>query len=130
LEEAREEIREAGGDVVALFHYRAEPTRNFCRQRKVSFDCFGDPDMQGYVEVGLDEFSVREQVSPKLALGAIRAASKGAVVGGKWAHVNQRPGTFVVGTGGEVLYAHYNSEQSDHPAVDDVIEAVRQGVPG
>jgi peroxiredoxin len=127
LEEARDEIREAGGDVVAIFHYRAEPTRNFCRKRKVSFDCLGDPDMKGYVAVGLDEFSRREQMSPKLAIGAIRAATKGAVTGAPpYEHVNQRPGTFVVGSDGTIVFAHYNREQSDHPSLERMLEAVKR----
>jgi peroxiredoxin len=127
LDQARDEIRAAGGDVVAIFHYRAGPTRNFCRQREVELDCYGDPEMEGYLATGLDQFSVREAVSPKIALGAIRAAGKGAIAGVPKGNLNQRPGTFVVGTDGSVLFAHYNRDQSDNPDVADVVEAVRAG---
>ena len=34
--------------------YRAGPTRNFCRQRKVQLDCYGDPDRVLYRAVGLE----------------------------------------------------------------------------
>jgi hypothetical protein len=127
LDQARDEIRAAGGDVVAIFHYRAAPTRNFCRKREVALDCYGDPEMEGYLATGLDKFSAREQMSPKLALGAIRAATKGAVAGAPGGNLNQRPGTFVVGMDGTLLFAHYNREQSDNPKIDDVLDAVRLG---
>ncbi len=127
MDQARDEIRAAGGEVVAIFHYRAAPTRNFCRQREVELDCYGDPDMEGYLATGLDQFSAREAFSPKIALGAIRAAGKGAVAGVPKGNLNQRPGTFVVGTDGSLLFAHYNREQSDNPDIEDVLDAVRRG---
>jgi peroxiredoxin len=127
LDEAREEIREAGGDVVAIFHYRAEPTRNFCRQRKVSLDCYGDPEMESYIATGLDRFSIREQVKPKLVIATLRAARKGAVAGAPKGNEDQRPGTFVISPDGGVLFAHYNSDMSDHPPMDQILEAVRIG---
>ncbi len=117
--------------MVCVFMYRAHPTRNFCRQREVGLECLGDPERAAFRAVGLARGGVRELASPKVALGAIRAASHGAVVGDpQGGDVRQMPGTFVVGTDGEIRYAHYNRDQSDNPPIEAVLAAVRAAVQG
>ena len=125
MDQAREEIRSAGGDVVAVFMYRAQPTRNFCRQRGVELECLGDPERALYEAVGLERGGVRELYTPKIGIRAIAAARKGAVVGKPEGDVRQMPGTFVVGTDGRILFAHYNPDQSENAKMEDVLEAVR-----
>ena len=127
MDRAREEIGAAGGDVVAVFMYRAQPTRNFCRQRKVQVECLGDPDRAAYRAVGLERGGMREMASPRVALGTLRAARHGALAGNpKGGDVLQMPATFVVAPDGTVAYAHYNRDQSDNPPIDAVLEAVRR----
>ena len=109
-----------------MFQYRAEPTYNFCRKRKVPFDCLGDPEREGYHAVGLEKGSMREYIGPQLVTGFVRAARRGAFAGNpKGGDVSQRPGTFVVGTDGRVALAHYNKDSSDNPAIAAVLEAIR-----
>ena len=112
--------------MVSVFQYRAEPTRNFCRQRKVELECLGDPAKEGYDAVGLERGGVKEIASPKVALGALRAASKGQLPGKPEGDRLLMPATFVIGTDGKVRYAHYNADQSDNPPMDAVIEAVQR----
>lgn len=127
MDQAREEIRAAGGDVVAVFQYRAKPTRNFCRQRGVSFDCLGDPERDAYGAVGLERGSVKEYLGPQMAKRLIGAATSGHVVGDpKGGDVSQRPGTFVVGPDGRVRLAHYNRDSSDNPPNEVILDAVRE----
>jgi peroxiredoxin len=127
LGEHYDEIRDAGGDVLAIFQYRAEPTFHFCRKRDVPFDCLGDPEREGYHAVGLERGPAREYAGPQLAMAFLRAARKGAVVGNpQGGDVAQRPGTFVVSSEGTVLYAHYNKDSADHPRIKDVLDSVRR----
>jgi peroxiredoxin len=126
LGEHHEEIRAAGGDVVAIFQYRAEPTFHFCRKRGVPFDCLGDPEREAYHAVGLERGSAKEYVGPQLAKGFLRAARHGALAGNpQGGDVAQRPGTFVVSPEGTVLFAHYNKDSADHPPLDEMLAAVR-----
>jgi peroxiredoxin len=128
LDRAHEEIRSTGGEVVCVFMYRAAPTRNFCRQRKVDLECLGDPDRRGYEAVGLERESFGRLFSPRVGIAALRAARHGAHAGNpQGGDTRQMPGTFVVGTDGAVLYAHYNRDQSDNPPIEDVLAAVRLG---
>jgi len=126
LDQAHDEIRAAGGDVICVFMYRAEPTRNFCRKRGVDLECLGDPDREAYRAVGLGRGGLSEIASPKVAIGALRAARHGAVAGAReGGDARQMPGTFVVADDGKVLFAHYNRDQSDNPKIADVVKAVQ-----
>jgi peroxiredoxin len=126
LGEAYEDLRAAGGDVVAVFQYRAEPTYHFCRKRGVPFDCLGDPQREGYHAVGLERGPAKEYIGPQLAKGFLRAARHGAFGGSpQGGDVAQRPGTFVVSPEGKILYAHYHRDSADNPPIGEVLSAVR-----
>jgi peroxiredoxin len=125
LGEAYDEIRAAGGDVVAVFQYRADPTFHFCRKRDVPFECLGDPEREGYHAVGLERGGAREVIGPQLAKGFLRAARHGALPGVPKGDTAQRPGTFVVAPDGTIAYAHYNKDSADNPPIGDVLAAVR-----
>jgi peroxiredoxin len=131
LDRAHEEIRSLGGEVVCVFMYRAAPTRNFCRQRKVGLECLGDPEREGYHAVGLERGGAVQMLSPRVGIATLRAARHGAVVGDpQGGDTRQMPGTFVVATDGHLMFAHYNRDQSDNPRMDEVLEAVRLGSSG
>lgn len=122
---AHEEIRSLGGDVVAVFQYRAEPTFHFCRRRDVPFDCLGDPDREAYRAVGLERGGPLEYLGPSAAVGWLKAAAHGNFAGVPAGDTSQRPGTFVVAPDGSVAFAHYNRNSADNPPNKKVIEAVR-----
>jgi len=122
---AHEEIRALGGDIVAVFQYRAEPTSHFCRQRGVPFDCLGDPDREAYHAVGLESGGPLEYMGPRAMLGWVRAAAHGKFGGLPKGDVSQRPGTFVIARDGTVAFAHYNRNSADNPSNEEVIAAVR-----
>jgi len=129
LGKAHEEIRALGGDVVAVFQYRAEPTFHFCRRRGAPFDCLGDPEREAYQAVGLEDGGLLEYMGPRAAVGWLKAASHGNFGGAPKGDVAQRPGTFVVAPDGTVAFAHYNRNSADNPSNAQVIEAVREAAP-
>jgi len=129
LGEAYEKFRAARADIVAIFQYRADPTFHFCRKREVPFDCLGDPERQGYHAVGLERGGAREYIGPQLVKGFVRAARHGALPGKPEGDVAQRPGTFVVGTDGRVLYAHYNKDSADNPDTAELLRVVQALAP-
>jgi hypothetical protein len=69
---------------------------------------------------------VKEYLGPKVWLRWPRAARVGAHVGKPQGDVAQRPGTFVLDTGGRVVFAHYNGDSTDNPRSEDVVEAVKR----
>jgi peroxiredoxin len=122
---AHEEIRALGGDVVAVFQYRAEPTFHFCRKRGVPFECLGDPDREAYHAVGLERGGPLEYMGPSAAVGWLKAAAHGNFGGAPKGDVAQRPGTFVMAPDGTVALAHYNRNSADNPSNAELIDAVR-----
>lgn len=125
MDGARDEIRAAGGDVLAVFQYRAAPTRNFCRQRNVDLDCFGDPERVAYKAAGLERGSLVQFVGPQLMPKYLNAMRKGSLPGIPVGDTAQLPGTFVVAPDGTVAFAHYNKDSGDNPPTEDLIAAVR-----
>lgn len=125
LGEAHDEIRAVGGNVVAIFQYRAESTHSFCRGRSVPFECLGDPGRGAYRAVGLGRGTWKEYLGLRVFRQRRRAREAGARQGlPRGGDVAQRPGTFVVDTNGNVVFAHYNEDSTDNPAVADVLAAV------
>jgi peroxiredoxin len=126
LDQAREEVRRLGGGIVAVFQYRAEPTRSFCRRRGVDLDCLGDPEREGYRAVGLERGSVMAWAGPQMAKRTVEAIASGhGMKPAKGGDVTQLPGTFVVGADGRVAFAHYNRDAADNPENEAVIAALR-----
>jgi peroxiredoxin len=124
LGQRHDDIRAAGGEVVAIFQYSAESTQSFCDSRGVPFDCLGDPARVGYRAVGLGRGPRSEYLGWNVSRKWRRANKVGARVGIPRGDVAQRPGTFVVDTDGRTAFAHYNRDSTDNPSVDAVLDAV------
>jgi len=126
LDQARGEIRAAGGEVVAVFQNRGGDARAFCNERRVGLDCLGDPRREGYGAVALKKGSWKEYIGPAIMMRQLQAIRSGYRPGAPKGDVSQRPGTFVVGTDGLIVFAHYNRDSSDNPTTDAVLAAVRE----
>jgi peroxiredoxin len=64
---AAAEFDAAGAEVIAVFQYSAEATRDFCASRKVPFECLGDPLREAYGEVSLGRAKRKQVLSLKIA---------------------------------------------------------------
>jgi peroxiredoxin len=124
------EFDAAGAEVIAVFQYSAEATRDFCASRKVPFECLGDPLREAYGEVSLGRAKRKQVLSLKIARRYVTALGVGAVgAGAKGGDMAQLPGTFVIDREGRVVLAHYAESSADNPPVATVLAAVRsQGV--
>jgi peroxiredoxin len=127
LGEDHDDIRSAGGEVVAVFQYEASDTEEFCRERGAPFECLGDKDLDAYYAVGLGKGSLMQYLGPQMIKDTLKAATEGHLVGSpKGGDVSLNPGTFVVARDGRVMLAHYNADSADNAPSEDVIEAVRE----
>lgn len=125
--EDHEEIRSAGGEVVAIFQYEASDTEEFCRERGAPFDCLGDKDLDAYDAVGLGKGKLTQYLGPQMIKETVKAATEGHLVGSpQGGDVSLNPGTFVVDRQGRVVLAHYNADSADNAPSGDVLEAVRE----
>lgn len=67
ISRAFEDLSAAGADVVAIFQYNAQASREFCASRGVPFDCVGDPLRQAYAEVSLGRGNRKQLLSWQVA---------------------------------------------------------------
>jgi peroxiredoxin len=128
---AQKDFEASGAEIVAIFQYSAEATRDFCASRKVQFDCLGDPLREAYAEVEVGRGGRDQVLGRKIARKYLKTIVRSRVVGSidKGDDMLQLPGTFVVGKDGRVVFAHYAVSSADNPPVADVLAAVRsQGV--
>lgn len=109
--------------------FMGPPSRvgDFCAERRLPFDCLADPDRSAYRAFGLISAGPgRWLLNPRVIGGVVRLLRRG--IAGGLPHpgqdVRQMPGTFVVGTGGTVRFAHYNADSSDNAPVDAVLGAL------
>jgi peroxiredoxin len=129
LSRAWGEIQAAGGDAVAVFQHDPDATERFCEAREVPFSCLGDPALQGWDRLALGRGNWRETIALRHANRFVRAIARGGAPGKSVGDVHLRPGAFVVGMDGRVVYAHYASDASDNPPVSELLAALRSVAP-
>lgn len=99
---------------------------SLCRQYRVEFPCLADPDLDAYRTFGLKRGSMAEVVGPGTWLKAAGAMSRGHFGGRVIGDVMQLPGTFIVDRAGVVRFAKYAEHAGDHPAIEDLLSALRE----
>lgn len=125
------DIRGAGGDVVAVFQYGAEATRDYCDGRQLPFGCVGDPLRAAYAELDIRRGTARQLYGWAVArrvIPAVRAA--GGTRSPQGGDIAQLPGTFVVASSGRVVLAHYSANAADNPPMEMVLAAVAEAAAG
>ena len=120
---------EAAGAKLAVVGNGARPfAEAFREQTGYVSDLFVDPELKSYRAAGLRRGRV-EVFSPRLATNAVRAfaggSRQGAVQGDPW----QLGGVFVIRPDGSLALRHVSREAGDHPAVEDVLAALRPDAP-
>ena len=102
---------------------------DFCRARRVRFDCLVSPDNGAHRAYGLIRGSWRQVFGPKqVARGTRSALSRGpeTIQGVTRGDGRQLGGAFIVDTAGIVRYAHHARESSDNPPNRVLLEALGQ----
>ena len=130
LKKAYGEIKEAGGDIVAIFQYGAEATERFCEAREIPYRVLSVTRCAR----ATPRWSSGAAASGSTSAGASSRAGRGpraeALRRPPQGDAAQRPGTFVVDSSGRVVLAHYNQHSTDNVPVERVVAAVRQAGAG
>jgi NAD(P)-dependent dehydrogenase (short-subunit alcohol dehydrogenase family)/peroxiredoxin len=128
LRDKLDEIRARGAELVIVGNGSASFAKAFREDYALAGPLLVDPELRAYRAAGLRRGRV-EILSPRLLPHALRAlrsgARQGAVQGDAW----QLGGVFVIRPDGRLLFRHVSREAGDHPAVDDVLEALAPDAP-
>lgn len=131
LRSTYDQIRAAGGDVVAIFQYGAEATRDYCDGRELPFSCVGDPLRAAYAEVDVGRGTRRQLYGWGVIKRVVPAVSTaGGTRSPQGGDIAQLPGTFVVAATGVLMLAHYAANAADNPSMESVLQAVRTAAAG
>jgi len=131
LRDRVEEIEARGAALVIVGNGNQSFAASFREDFSLESPVLVDPDLRVYRAAGLRRGRV-ELLSPRLPFHALRALRSGArqsdVQGDPW----QLGGVFVIAAGGDLKYRYVSREAGDHPAVEDILEALaadREAIP-
>jgi peroxiredoxin len=122
LHKERKQFEEAGFQIVLVGLGAAEQAEKFRAEFSLLFPMICDPHKELYSLFGLGRGTVRTMASATVLIRGLRAMYQGYTPGIPRGDVMQMPGVFLIDTEGNIRYAHYAKDPSDHPPVDSLVE--------
>jgi alkyl-hydroperoxide reductase/thiol specific antioxidant family protein len=120
----RDEIEQAGAQLVFVGNGSVAHARRFQERFVPGIPVYTDPGLQAYAGLGFKR-SVGATLGPSSALAFARATFKGhrqtSVEGDAW----QQGGLVVMARGGELLYVQRNRDAGARPDIDAALRALR-----
>jgi peroxiredoxin len=124
LRERYEEIKGAGGDVVAIGTGDVRYAAAFVADERVPFLVLVDDHADAARAASVQRTTPWGLFSPRSFPGARRALRAGHRVHRSGKRVTQLGATFVVGPGNSVRYEHLDGHTADHAPLDEVVAAL------
>ena len=116
LAQNTEWFNERGVRVAAVTMGKPYEAKMFCAQRSPDVVCLSNPDQSAYKEFNIGKINVQDVINPGSWTAWMKVMGKGFkpdVPGDQDAQ--QLGATFIIGTDGKVLLAHYNRFMGDNP---------------
>ena len=124
MRERYDEIRAAGGDVVAIGTGDVRYAEAFVRDADIPYTVLVDDDGEAAGAASVRTVDWFTLLHPR-TWKATRATSKrGYHVARAGKRVRQLGSTFVIGPGDEVRYEHLDTDSTDHAPLDEVLAAL------
>ncbi|MFQ5351855.1 MAG: peroxiredoxin-like family protein [Candidatus Binatia bacterium] len=121
----KDELDQAGVALVAIGNGNTEQAKDFVSAFDFPGEVYVDPERRGFRAFRLNRGLI-STLGPSAMLRGIRAFGagfrQGAMAGDPW----QQGGTFVIGPGPELLFAHRDAGAGDQPDVDGLLVACRR----
>lgn len=128
MREQYDTIRELGGEVLAVSFAKPERVAAYVERYPLPFPVLADPDLEAYRAFDLGRTSVLGMLNPIVMLKYAALMVRGWMPWkpAKKDDLFQLGGDFVVDSQRRLVYAYPSANPTDRPAVDDLIQAVRQ----
>ena len=118
------EIEKAGARIVAIGTGNRQFATAFVHDEAIRFPVLIDDEAAAAKAIELGRTSALGLLKPSVIAGRRRAAAAGH----KQKRLGERPmqlgATLVVAPGGDVLYAHMDSDVADHAPIEEVLAAL------
>ena len=116
LAQNTEWFNERGVRVAAVTMGKPYEAKMFCAQRSPDVVCLSNPDQSAYQAFSIGKISAQDLLNPGAWRAWGRVMTRGFKPGSPGGQDAQQLGaTFIIGTDGKVLMAHYNRYMGDHP---------------
>jgi peroxiredoxin len=123
LRDRYDDIKAAGGDIVAIGTGDQRYAEAFARDEQIPFTVLVDDDAVAAHAASIKTLNWFQLLHPR-TWKATRATSKrGYHVHKSGKRVKQIGATFVIGAGDRVRYEHLDVDSTDHAPVDEIIAA-------
>jgi len=114
-------FNERGVWVAAVTMGKPYEAKMFCAQRSSDVVCLSNPDQSAYKAYDIGKINAQDVFNPaswRAWVKVMRQGYKPASTGGQ--DGMQLGATFIIGTDGIVLLAHYNKYMGDHPEMKEL----------
>jgi peroxiredoxin len=131
VQRAYKEFRRLGAAVLVVSQARPERLAAFLRDQPLPFPVAADPERAAYRAFGLERTSWARVLRPGVVLRYLRLIFRGwrPRQAEEGEDVLQLGGDFVLDGQGRLACAYRSAEPTDRPAVEALLQAVRQASP-
>ena len=124
MRQFEEAFAQADAQIVLVAMGKVEQTASFKQQLRLPFPMASDPERKLYQTYKIGFMTIASALSPTVALKMISAVAKGHGIGFPYGDIRQLPAAFIINTDGTILYSHYGKNPADHPAPEDILNAL------
>ena len=111
-------FNERGARVAAVTMGKPSEAKMFCAQRSPDVVCLSNPDQSAYKEYSIGKINAQDLINPGSWRAWVKVMGRGFKPGSPGDQDAQQLGaTFIIGTDGRVLLAHYNRFMGDNPEI-------------
>jgi len=127
LAQNTEWFNERGVRVAAVTMGKPYEAKMFCAQRSPKVVCLSNPDQSAYKEFNIGKINAQDVFNPASWRAWMRVMGQGFKAGSPGEQDAQQLGaTFIIGTAGRVLLAHYNRFMGDNPETRTLMAIVEE----
>jgi peroxiredoxin len=126
LRDAYDEIRDLGGEVVAIGTGSPAQARDFVEREQIPYPVLADDDGRAARSAMIERVGMFRLFDPASFPGGIRAWRAGHRIGESGRRVDQLGATFVVLPGPRLGYEHRDAHTADHAPLGEVLAALAE----
>jgi peroxiredoxin len=120
-------FNERGVRVAAVTMGKPYEAKMFCAQRSPEVVCLSNPDQSAYQAFNIGKINAQDMLNPASWRAWMKVMGKGFKPGPPGEQDAQQLGaTFIIGTDGKVLLAHYNRFMGDNPEIGKLQSVVEE----
>lgn len=118
----REEIEQAGLNIVTIGLGESEHAKTYCGSLLPDALCLASEDSSVYKTYGFSHIKLGNILSFTAIQNTVRAVTSGQMQGQTTGDVRMIGGTFIIDQAGVVQYAYYSKTPGDHPSFERILE--------